>query len=263
MKYSYGNRNMLPDNLALASFSVQGCTSVNKFGRATNCDNGVATDVHDGANATDDVDIWVAPTQARTHQITSTSTNDTAAGTGARTIKIYGLTDWDTAEVSETITMNGTSNVATANDYVIIHRMKVLTKGASGPNVGVITATADTDSTVTAQINAGEGQTQMAVYGVPSTHTAYVSQYYAGAIKTSTAITVGVALLANPEPGDEVTSFVTKHTIGLDTTGSSYVNHQFAPFAGFVGPAILKVQVNSSANNADVSAGFDLVLVEN
>lgn len=240
--------------------------SVNKFGRNIEIDSGVTADIWDGGHtvASGGVSlIWVAPTAARTHQITSDSTNDTSAGTGARTIRIYGLTDWDTKEVSEDITMNGTSNVATTNDYVIIYRMKVLTKGASGPNVGTITATANTDSTITAQIRAGQGQTQMAIFGIPSVQDAYIFQYYFAANKSGgVAGGCDVALMVNPEPDTELTGFLHKHTLGVNTTGSSHANHTFNPPFKVEGPAIIKVHGDSGVNDIDVSAGFDLVCVD-
>lgn len=251
--------------LEVARGNVPGMSSVNKFGRSTNVDNGIDTDIWDRANSTNDQDIWVPPTTARTHQITSTAAADDGdpAGNGARTIRVYGLTAWNTAEVSEVITMNGTSNVATANSYVIIHRMKVLTAGSAGPNSGYITATADTDGTVTAQINPGEGQTQMAIYGIPSTKTAYMTQYYASAIKSNVATVVAVTLLFNPEPDTNADTWLTKHTNGLKTDGTNALLHRFNPPNGFAGPGIFKIQGNASGNDTDVSAGFDLVLVDN
>jgi len=56
--------------------NILGVTSVNKYGRSTNVDNGVDTDVWDRANAVDDQDIWVAPTTERIHQIVSSSASD-------------------------------------------------------------------------------------------------------------------------------------------------------------------------------------------
>ena len=252
----------LPASLLIPSGAVGGYSAVNKFGRSTDVDSGTDTDIWDGANATDGIVTWVAPTQARTHQIVSTSANDDGdpAGTGARTLKVFGLTAWNADEVSEDITLNGTTNVATANQYVIIHRMRVMTKGASGPNVGKITATADTDATVTAQINAGEGQTQMAIYGVPSTKNAYMSAYYASAIKAGLSVSAAISLLVNPEPDTELTKFLVKHTNGIMTDGATYIRHDFDPYFKVSGPAIIKLQGNASANNTDVSGGFDLIL---
>lgn len=248
--------------LAIAQGIMPNEAAVNKFGRATNVDTGIDTDIHDGANATDDLAVWVAPTQARIHNVKSSSASDDGSpvGVGGRTLRVYGLTAWDADEVSEEITLNGTTNVATVNAYVIIHRMKVLTKGATSVNVGKITATAATDGTVTAQINAGDGQTQMAIYGVPSTKTAYMTAYYASAIKASASLSVKITLLINATPDTELLNFLTKHTIGLATEGANYARHNFEPYFAIAGPAIIKIQGNSSAVNTDVSAGFDLIL---
>lgn len=249
--------------LEIARGNVEGQSSVNKFGRATDVDS-TQTDIHDGANATDSVVTYVAPTAARVHQLTSTSTDDDGdpAGTGAQTVQVFGLTDWDTAEANQTLTMDGTSNVAT-NSYVLIHRMKVTASGASGPNVGVVTATADTDGTVSAQINVGEGQTQMAVYGVPSTQTAYVTGYYVSGLKAVVAASWDIKLLVNPFPDVDETVFLTKHTLGIKSDGTTKMTHDFRPYLAVPGPAIIKIAANASVVNTDVSAGFDIILVDN
>ena len=249
-------------NLDIARDFYTGISKVNKFGRSTNVDQNEDTDVWDGANSSDDEKIWVAPTQARVHNITSTSTSDDGApvGVGARTIKIYGLTDWDTPEVSETVSLNGTSDVATSNSYVIIHRMKVVTWGATSINVGTIKATAVTDGTVTAQINAGEGQTQMAIYGIASNQTIALPQYYCSAIRSASSLSVKVSLLVNTNPAVELTNFLVKHTMGIATEGTSYAAHRWSPYYTVDGPAIIKIQANSSIGNTDVSAGFDGII---
>ena len=254
--------------LAIAKGDVPGHSAVNKFGRTTNADASDPTDIWDRANATNDQAIWLPPTTARIHAIASTDDNDGKTGapssTGARTIQVYGLTSWSTAETSEVVTLDGTTGVNTGSSYVIIHRMKVLTSGASGPNIGTITATAATDTTVTAQIQPSEGQTQMAIYGIPSTQTAYMTQYYASVERASpTGVHVDVALLwvfdvtAQPRVGQ------IKHTISLDQEGSTYVRHAFNPYNKFVGPGILKLRANASGNDSSVDGGFDLILVDN
>ena len=245
---------------------IVGHTAVNKFGRNTEIDSGDAADIWDFGTSTGGNVIWDAPTSAVTHNVASTSTDDDGApvGVGARTIQLYGLTDWDTAEVSEVITMNGTTNVVTANAYVIIHRIKVLTKGATNTNVGTITATAIAGGgLVTAQINPGQGQTQMAIYGIPSTQVAYMTHYYASANRAVATGVADISLLVNPEPNAELTNFLVKHTQGLQTTGTSYIHHEFQPYFRIAGPAIIKIQAASGTNDMDISAGFDLILVTN
>jgi hypothetical protein len=246
--------------------NITGISCINKFGRSTNVDSGVITDIWDRANATDDQDIWIAPTQARIHNIASSSASDDGdpAGVGARTLRVYGLTGWGTAETNEEITLNGTTNVATSNSYVIIHRMEVLTKGATNVNVGTITATAVTDATVTAQINAGQGQTQMAIYGIPSVQTAYLTNYYASFNKSAGATGgVDLSLRVNPEPDSELINSVVKHTQSVFSTGNSHFLHKFGPYLKIVGPAIIRVQGTGGANDLDVSSGFDLILITN
>jgi hypothetical protein len=253
--------------LEVARGNVPGMSSVNKFGRNIEIDSGVTADIWDGGHtlASGGVSlIWVAPTVARIHEIVSSSANDTSGGVGARTIRIYGLTSWDTKEVSEDITLNGAGIVATTNAYVIIHRMEVLTKGATNVNVGIIKATAQTDNTITAQIQVGNGQTEMAIFGIPSTQTAYVYNYYAEVNKAGGAAgVVDNCLVVNPEPNAELTNFIIKHRFGLQTVGTSSYSHPFNPPKKIEGPAIIKSTVVSGTNDMDVSAGFDLILADN
>jgi len=99
----------------------------------------------------------------------------------------------------------------------------------------------------------------MAVYGIPSTKKVYLVAYYASAIRKKGA-SVGMSLLANPNPDTELTNFLVKHTQGLVTDGTNYIRHVFNPPFSMDGPAILKMQASSDAANTDVSAGFDLIL---
>lgn len=249
------------DVLGLSRGLITGLFHVNKFGRNTNVDSGVPTDVWDLSTQP----IWVAPTAARVHQIVSDSTDDDGSpgGVGARTLRIFGLTGWGTAEVSEDIVLNGTTDVPT-DPYVIIHRMEVLTKGATSVNVGTITATADTDSSITAQIQPGAGQSQMAIYGIPSTHTGYMVNYYGSFAKSGGASGgIDVSLLYNPEPNNELTNFLVKHTQSLRSDGTSHFHHPFRPFNKFVGPGILKIQGDGDTNDLTLDAGFDLILCTN
>jgi len=237
--------------------------SVNKFGRSTNVDTGVSTDIWDRANAVDDQDIWTAPTTARIHQIVSTSVSDDGSpvGVGARTLRIFGLIDWDAdGETTEDITLNGTTNVPTVNSYVIIYRLTVLTKGATSSNVGIITATADTDATVTAQIQPDIGQSQMAIFAISSRFNYYLISFYSSVQAVSSGKEIKITLLENPEPDVELTNFLNQHSFGIGGGGTTDVQHMFMPFKKMAGPSILKVNAIGDADDMDVSAGFDIIL---
>jgi len=262
--------------LEVSRGTVDGMTCVNKFGRAPDGIQQTLTDIWDRADSDATQQIWIAPTQARTHQILSTSDEDSdsggtvAQGDGARTIRVFGLTGWGAKETSEDIIMDGTAtgvnSVDTVNSYVIIHRMRVLTKGPDDVNVGTITAIADTDATITAQINPSEGQTQMAIYGIPSTQTAYMTMFYGSAHDGGVGVSAyraDLLLKVNPEPNAELTNFLIKNSNGVQSDGTGYIQHEFAPYFKIPGPAIIKIQMIGTADDGDASAGFDLILVDN
>jgi len=253
---SYKTVKVQTDNsdLEISRGNIQNLSTVNKFGKTANVDRGVNTDIWDGAGNTI---TYVAPTVARIHNIVSDSASDASAGVGARTVKIYGLTAWNAKEVSEIITLNGITNVPTVNAYVFIHRMKVLTSGATSINVGAISAIAATDSSVSALIGAGVGQTLMAIYAIPSGYNFFMSKYYISAIKGTASLAVEGTLLVNDNPDAQLTNFLTKSIIGITTKGTNYAERTFSPNFKITGPAIIKVRGNASADNTNVSAGFD------
>lgn len=81
---------------------------------------------------------WVAIMSAVAKvDITSTSANDTSAGTGARTIRIVGCDDTG-AIISEVLTLNGNTIVQSALSYKLIYGMEVLTTGTGKVNAGDI-----------------------------------------------------------------------------------------------------------------------------
>lgn len=255
---------MMNTMLGIASGEINGVGSVNKFGYAPGGIQDVVTDIWDRANATPTQSVWTAPTQARIHAIVSSSDADSTGNGGALTLRVFGLPDWHRSEIFEDIIMDGTNAVNTDSSYVIIHRMEVLTKGATSSNVGVITATAATDGTVTAQINVGEGQTQMAIYGISSLETAYMTRYYGTINKASGQATDAIYILrVNPEPDSELINFLNKNTRGLQSTGTTSDSWAFDPYFRIPGPAIIKVSAIASVDDIDGSAGFDIILVEN
>ena len=235
--------------------------SVNKFGRSTDVDSGVATDIWDRANPTVTVGqqpIWLAPTAARIHAIVSNSTSDDG-DPGAGSIRVFGLQTWDSDETSEDVTLNGTTPVNTTKSYVIIHRMYQLT--GVGLNVGYIKATAASDATITAQINPLEGQTQMAIYGVPSTKVAYMTSFYGSVERDSpTGAELTMKLLYTMDIETAPTLFLTKQTIGATDTGPPF-SMPFHPYKSFRGPGIIKIQASSDNADTFVDAGFNLILL--
>lgn len=140
--------------------------------------HGHNSDVDSGAAE----DIWGAGGQlvplpsAETMNIVSTSTNDDGSpvGTGARTVEVTGL-NGSHALTTETVTMNGTTNVLTANSYLYIRSLRVLTAGSTNSNVGMITVKASTAATIQSSIHAAQGMSHGSQYVVPASTTAYIA----------------------------------------------------------------------------------------
>ena len=154
--------------LAVQRGQISGVTFTNKFGR-------------NAATATGDA-IWSASTAYNEIQtagviaIVSTSTDDASAGIGARTLTLIGI-DGSYDIVTETVTMNGTTPVNTANSYFFVHRCFVATAGTSATAVGTITGTqaSATPATEVLRLMIGYNQTQNAQYMVPRNYTAYIN----------------------------------------------------------------------------------------
>jgi len=125
---------------------------------------------------------WLS--SAETMNIASSSGDDKGtptAGTGARTINIFGL-DANYKEISETVTLNGMSDVETTNAFLRVNRMRVVTVGSGGVNAGAITATASSAATVQASMPASTGATFKSQYTVPDGFYAFVRSINYGAL---------------------------------------------------------------------------------
>lgn len=85
------------------------------------------------------------PAVAAQRSLASANANDSAAGTGARTVRITYYDNVGAGPFTEVVTLNGTTPVNTvATTIRFIESMEVVTAGALGANAGVITLYAAT-----------------------------------------------------------------------------------------------------------------------
>jgi len=106
---------------------------------------------------------YVFPTVAAQLVITSSSASDTSA----LSVLINGL-DSSYNQISEIIALNGTANVTSVNSYLRVNSVNC----TNGNNVGKITFKQSTN--IVAQINAGIGRGQSALYTVPTGYCLYI-----------------------------------------------------------------------------------------
>ena len=141
---------------------------------------------------------YTFPTAARVHAIVSSSIADDVGSTGATAVLVEGL-DTNLKYQSETVAMDGTTPVNTVNSYLSINKLTVSSAGSGKVNAGNITATAATDSTVSARIAAGDGQSSDAVYTVDSRYDLWVREVTAsmGSVGAGSAADVEVFVRAS------------------------------------------------------------------
>lgn len=109
-------------------------------------------------------------------EVLSSSANDTAAGTGARTMRIIGL-DSTGAEKTADVTLNGTTPVSAGN-FLRINSGLVLTSGSNGANVGTVTVRTVSGSTAQLVIGANRGFQSQFIYTVPKGYNAIVGSFF-------------------------------------------------------------------------------------
>jgi hypothetical protein len=246
------------------SRGIAGYTPVNKFGKNTDIDTAqVPQDIWESPT-----NLWVAPVTAEKHDIASTDVADKGTpteGTGARTVEIEGLNEnWEVT--TETVTLDGTNDVETSNRYWRIYRMKVLTAGSGGYNVGIITATTQAvGTTVTAQIAIGNNQTMMAIYTVPNERTGHMGNLWASILPATPAATrVEFQLWARDvNDGVSMGAWQLKHDFALVSDGVSYAQHEFKKAAKkFESKTDIRLSVAFVGNdNTVVTGGFDIVTI--
>ena len=221
---------------------------VNKFGRNGTVQTGAPEGICD-------LTAFQWPATAATTTLVSTSGTDAPAAAGALTVQVDGL-DADYNLLSQDITLNGTTAVA-MTAIRRAHRIKVLTAGSGGANVGAINV--KHSSTAIASVLATNNQTLMASYTVPSGYTAYMLCYYYSINRNVATGQADVRLWARPF--GEV--FQLKHHIGINTTGSSKGEHAFKVAFALTEKTDLYLDTDVSANDIDISGGFDLIVVKN
>jgi hypothetical protein len=162
-------------DFAAARDEIDNTWTVHKFG--CNPDVGTAFET-----------AWVGggkyayPAAATVMNLTSASTDDVAtSGTGAWTIEIDGL-DANYDEQMETLSLNGQSDVATANSYIRIHSLSLKTAGTGGTNAGRIylgtgTNTAGVPANQYAIIEIDYGRTTQALFTVADGHYGYLYDF--------------------------------------------------------------------------------------
>lgn len=157
-----------PFDLQVARNQIMGHSTVNIYGVNAAIGTSYAT-VWEIGNTT----AYAFPASAASMNLAS-SVNTGADKTGT-TVLIQGLDSTYTA-ISETLTLNGTTAVATVKSYLRINSISIASVTNSTMPTGTITLKDSTNTTTYAQITAGNGRSQMSLYTVPAGYTFYLER---------------------------------------------------------------------------------------
>lgn len=239
---------------AIALGRVPGHSVIHKYGLNQDIDSSFET-IWEGGGSYTGFDAVVAETV----EVFSASANDTAAGTGARTIKIYGLdSSYDLAE--ETVTLSGVTAVDTVGTYIRVYRAQVITAGSGGYNAGIITIRQKTTTAnVFAALRANTNNTLIGAYTIPNNKTGYLHSWTA---MTAGSVAANNSCRLQARAFGEV--FRVKEHLTVQSDGTGFAQREFGILEGpYTEKTDIFAEANSDVLNAAVATAFTIVLVDN
>jgi hypothetical protein len=239
-----------PAELDIAAGRYEGTDIVNKFGRNTDIStNSVPEDLWNGGG------VYTGfPTGApEEFEVFSSSVSDTGVLTFT-----YLPSSTSTRYLTGTVTLNGTTPVATGITGYRMHTARYSTGAATTFNVGTITLRHRvTTANVFCVMPIGRSQTNVSAYTVPAGSTAYIRRLFMRVTGT-TSLSIQGALW--------VRGLGESPRLRRPITATNAEHFEEEPYGGIPvaeGSDIVLRVTSSSNNNVDVTGGYDLVLIKN
>ena len=194
------------------------------------------------------------PLTAQTLSIASTSANDTAAGTGARTVTV-SLIDGDNNRLdSEMVSLNGQTPVELTDDGRVVRRIAVNTAGSGGANDGTLyvgygTFTSGVPDNVLGIVSPGDNKTLQAIEVVPTGYQMEMKSLY---FSIGEGKSVEISLYVRPPGG----------VFQLEGTWQGFENaktFEFSPPRTFSAGSDIDLRAKTGAATAIVTAGFQSI----
>jgi hypothetical protein len=241
-----------PFELQVSRGQIQGHRNVTVFGFNPDVD-------------TAQVSVWPLPSlitfpaAAIQMTVSSTSANDTAAGTGARTVVVQGL-DANYNEVTETVTLNGQTAVTMTASLLRVNYAYVRTAGSSNSAEGDIyigtgTVTSGVPATAYDIIKFDYNNTTTGSYTIPAGYTGYVSQGLFSSGQAGGSNQVQGRLLSRGTNNIRMTA-------ALTTINNGVANYVFEYPLAIPEKTTLEATAVGSSNNNAVSSMFIILLVK-
>lgn len=204
-----------------------------------------------------DIDaVYAYPSSAIQMKVSSSSGLDTSAGTGARTVRVFGLDqNWELAD--EVVIMTGQAEKLTDTTFIRVFRAHVVTAGTGESNAGDIyvgtgTVSTGVPATKYAKMLIGNNQTLMSVYTIPANTTGVLLNFFVSTVKNEN---VTFRLITR----EEGSVFRTRDKFTL------YQQNVSSPrYYGVAIPPKTDIEIRgvASTSTSAVSASFEILLVE-
>lgn len=212
--------------------------------------------------------VYQTPTTLTTLEILSDDVNDTLAGSGARTVEVIGL-GIDFLEVSEIVSMNGTTAVTLSTQFYRVYRVKVATSGTYASSVassqaGNITLRASGGGVTWASVDIdagfGLGQSEIGVYSIPAGKTGFVNfkNYDVESSKNGSLyffVREGIDVVSAP-----FTPMLTKQ-VHRNQAGH-HETTPVTPFGPYIGPCDVGFMGKAESTTADIQVDFEIELID-
>jgi len=239
-------------NINIARGLIRGASVIHKFGRNPSVGGAPETIWEQGG-------VYTYLTVASTVYVSGADAQDSAAGTGARTVTVQGL-DANYNAIEETLTVDG---AVSTKSFLRVFRAFVATAGSLLTNKGdvLVSTGASGGGTVLAKIATigtgtvyGQGQTNLALYTIPAGKTGYLTNWNVGVGNYNDAVT---ANLYTREAGNGLI-FRTRDV--MDVPGGLHQRIYQVPFAL---PEKTDIEVRAIASTGtNMSSTFDIILYD-
>lgn len=235
--------------IAISEGLFSGYSVINKFGRNSDVDTAtVPEDIWNGGGAYAGFPV-TAPEQ---FEVFSSSASDKGVLTFT-----YLPTSTSTAYLTAQVTLNGTTPVATGVTGYRMHTAQYNTGASTTFNVGTITLRhITTKANIFCVMPIGRSQTNVAAYTIPFGYTGYIKRIFCRVIGATTGTVDGALWIRSSGMSPRLRRPFTAATADAFSE---------MPYGGLPVSAQSDIMVrisSASANNLDVIAGYDLILIK-
>jgi len=230
--------------------------------------NGFVNDVdsNDASDVTYQGGIYPFLAAPQLIDIVSDNANDTNGGTGANTVRIFGLVA-GYIEDSEDIILNGVTPVQTTKAFIAVNSAFVLTAGTLNANAGTITFTDNAAASIQAQIGVNDNDIGLVsafqtIQTIPAGKVGLLVHSIASITKRggSTGVKEGVLSLGVSEFDSNI--FYTGRLTTTRSDGTSFVKID-DDFPNVLNEkSSVKASVFSFTNNTRFSVNLTLLLID-